>query len=125
MCLNPLKASLRLLARVHAAVGGGRPREVLGDDGLRRLDPRLLQLELVGLDGVEKVVVVAQRGVLVLGAELPEELGRDRLLVHDVVVALGGQRLLEKKGEQVVKRCIAINLRRYNSNRIKSDHFLS
>ena len=57
-------SSLRLLAGVDAAVGGGGAGEVLGDDGLRRLDAALLQLQLVRLHRVQKVVVVPQRRVL-------------------------------------------------------------
>ena len=57
-------SSLRLLAGVDAAVGGGGAGEVLGDDGLRRLDATLLQLQLVRLHRVQKVVVVPQRRVL-------------------------------------------------------------
>ena len=57
-------SSLRLLAGVDAAVGGGGAGEVLGDDGLRRLDAALLQLQLVRLNRVQKVVVVPQRRVL-------------------------------------------------------------
>ena len=57
-------SSLWLLAGVDPAVGGGGAGEVLGDDGLRRLDATLLQLQLVRLHRVQKVVVVPQRRVL-------------------------------------------------------------
>ena len=55
-------SSLRLLAGVDAAVGGCGTGEVLGDDGLRRLDAALLQL--VRLNRVQEVVVVPQLRLL-------------------------------------------------------------
>ena len=83
-----------VLARVHAGVGGGRTSQVFADQVLGALDPELFRLQLVGVDGVQELVVVVVF-FLVLEAELEEEPLAQGLLVHDVVVADGGQLVLE------------------------------